>query len=531
MHMGTKVKRVLAVAAVVAAAAAVGLVGAPPAATEAGRTDPTFLGHPDLDGPQGMALHEASGTLYIGQYEEDALTAFDPEAESFDVILDDDDAETDINGPSRLAVDQTTGDVWYSNCESASVGRYDPGTGETEVFTTSGMGCPWGVVLDATGDAWFASYDGDVLGTVDATTGAVTTFDDPLIDGPNELTFGPDGNLWFTNYDGDEIGVFDPDTEDVTVFTAAGIDAPWAITSAGGNLWFTDHLGGHIGRITTAGAITLFGSPAGNGRPIGIDPGPAGTVYFTYRTSPERTESGVGRLTRATGHIELYPDEAASNSTDELEVGPAPGDGDDTRFWYISYNNDQLSALDPPEKHFTDVGVDNPFFDETAFLFEEGISTGYQPGPTYRGPLTTNRAAMSAFFYRLSGEPAFTPPGSPSFSDVPLSHPFFDEIEWLAEEGITTGFPDGTFKPSQAVTRQSMSAFMYRLADSPAFDDPLTATFSDVPLTHTFFHEVEWMNSEAITTGFPDGTFRPAENVTRAAMSAFLYRLAPLLDD
>lgn len=50
------------------------------------------------------------------------------------------------------------------------------------------------------------------------------------------------------------------------------------------------------------------------------------------------------------------------------------------------------------------------------------------------------------------------------FSDVPKGHPFFDEIEWLATTGITTGYDDGTFRPGQQVTRQATAAFFYRHA-------------------------------------------------------------------
>jgi hypothetical protein len=52
------------------------------------------------------------------------------------------------------------------------------------------------------------------------------------------------------------------------------------------------------------------------------------------------------------------------------------------------------------------------------------------------------------------------------FSDVPPGHAFEDEITWMADTGISTGYPDGTFRPGQAVTRQAMAAFMGRLADS-----------------------------------------------------------------
>jgi hypothetical protein len=51
----------------------------------------------------------------------------------------------------------------------------------------------------------------------------------------------------------------------------------------------------------------------------------------------------------------------------------------------------------------------------------------------------------------------------PSFNDVPESHPFVDEIEWMADTGISTGYPDGGFHPDEPVTRQAMAAFMQRL--------------------------------------------------------------------
>jgi hypothetical protein len=69
---------------------------------------------------------------------------------------------------------------------------------------------------------------------------------------------------------------------------------------------------------------------------------------------------------------------------------------------------------------------------------------------------------MAAFLYRLSMEPAFTPPFPPTFSDVGTSHPFRLEIEWLVDNAVTGGFPDGTYKPGASVTRQSMAAFLHR---------------------------------------------------------------------
>lgn len=39
------------------------------------------------------------------------------------------------------------------------------------------------------------------------------------------------------------------------------------------------------------------------------------------------------------------------------------------------------------------------------------------------------------------------------FTDVTTNNRFYDEILFLADEGIISGFPDGKFKPGQEVTR------------------------------------------------------------------------------
>jgi hypothetical protein len=52
--------------------------------------------------------------------------------------------------------------------------------------------------------------------------------------------------------------------------------------------------------------------------------------------------------------------------------------------------------------------------------------------------------------------------GDGEFTDVQSDHTFFNEIELFANAGITGGFPDGTYRPSQPVTRAAMAAFLTR---------------------------------------------------------------------
>jgi subtilisin family serine protease len=171
---------------------------------------------------------------------------------------------------------------------------------------------------------------------------------------------------------------------------------------------------------------------------------------------------------------------------------------------------------------FSDVPTSHPFCPEITWLKTEGITTGFGDG-TYRPLSDVTRQAMAAFLARFAEA---NPPAcdtTPPFPDVPVSHPFCKEIQWLKTEGITTGFGDGTFRPQTSVTRQAMAAFLSRVVDAnpPACTE---APFPDVPVDHPFCKEINWLKTNHITTGFEDGTFRPLSNVTRQAMAAFLYR-------
>ena len=96
-------------------------------------------------------------------------------------------------------------------------------------------------------------------------------------------------------------------------------------------------------------------------------------------------------------------------------------------------------------------------------------------------------------------------------------------IWWAAAEGITTGYVDGTFRPTSPVTRQAWMAFQWRAAGEPA---PACgdADFSDVADSHEFVEPITWAACEGITSGYGDGTFRPGATVSRQAAVAFLVR-------
>ena len=173
--------------------------------------------------------------------------------------------------------------------------------------------------------------------------------------------------------------------------------------------------------------------------------------------------------------------------------------------------------------HFKDVPADYPFVNDINWLAQRRITTGYPDG-TFRPNGSVERGAMAAFFYRMAGSPQFTAPSIPSFKDVPRDHPFYKEIEWMRARGITTGWSDGTFRPNDAVNRDAMAAFFYRFAGSPAYSAPAVSPFTDVSTGSQFYREIAWLAEQRITTGWADGSFRPVQPIERGAMAAFLHR-------
>jgi len=145
---------------------------------------------------------------------------------------------------------------------------------------------------------------------------------------------------------------------------------------------------------------------------------------------------------------------------------------------------------------------------------------------TYDPSANISRQAFAAFLYRYAGNNWQPAAGTRTFADVAPGSTFYTEVEWLAHEGLATGTAQTTgkplFKPGTTIDRQSLAAILYRLAGSPT--SAPDSGYTDVPPTRQFAAEIAWLARTGITTGFPNNTFRPGNAVTRDAVAAFLHR-------
>jgi hypothetical protein len=318
--------------------------------------------------------------------------------------------------------------------------------------------------------------------------------------------------------------------------------APWnACGGSGGAICDTIFMEIYDNGVSGDGSVGRYGGMVSRTCARGGTGGPTFTCWYV---DPANVQGASGWVSPSWGQspvtspfyvfeennkeVRVWLREDSGYSIDIAATRPLGQNARSSLTWYSSSNLCVRASAVPHT--FCDVTSSHPFFDEIEWVAAEEVAEGYDDGD-FRPSANVTRMAMAAFLYRLAGSPAYTPPGTATFSDVPTSSPFFDEIEWLVEEGVAGGYPEGTFRPNRAVARQAMAAFMYGMAGDPVFADPVTPSFTDVGTGHTFFTEIEWLASDGVevTTGYNDGTFRPDSTVTRQAMAAFLERLDPLV--
>lgn len=124
--------------------------------------------------------------------------------------------------------------------------------------------------------------------------------------------------------------------------------------------------------------------------------------------------------------------------------------------------------------------------------------------------------------------PAYTPPTTPTFADVPMNVGHWSWVERLANSTITAGCGNGNFCPLTEVVRAQMAIFLLRskyCGSSYAPPDVGDSTgFADVPLDVTYAPWVKQLAVEGITAGCGNGNFCPQQIVNRAQMAIFLLR-------
>jgi hypothetical protein len=191
------------------------------------------------------------------------------------------------------------------------------------------------------------------------------------------------------------------------------------------------------------------------------------------------------------------------------------------------------SCLAAAAAGFTDV----PKY-QWAWAYIQGVSDadvamGYSDG-TYKPDLVVTRDTMAVYIARgLASGDANVPtgPATATFSDVPTDQWAFKYIEYCADpaQGVVQGYSDGTYQPGDPVNRDAMAVYIARAVaggDATVPTGPNSAKFPDVPTDQWAFKYVEYCADPArhIVYGYPDGTYKPGNPVTRDQMAVYICR-------
>ena len=108
-----------------------------------------------------------------------------------------------------------------------------------------------------------------------------------------------------------------------------------------------------------------------------------------------------------------------------------------------------------------------------------------------------------------------------SFKDVQAASVASGYIQSAVDKGIITGYSDGTFRPAEPITRIQMS---YLLAGGFQLEETSNVSFKDIPNSGDQYEVINKIATAGLTVGYTDGNFRPANLVTRQDFAVFVAR-------
>ncbi len=100
-----------------------------------------------------------------------------------------------------------------------------------------------------------------------------------------------------------------------------------------------------------------------------------------------------------------------------------------------------------------------------------------------------------------------------SFYDVPSSYWAAEFIQQMAQQGVIAGFPDGSFRPEEPVTRAQFSAMLRKAFNKSPQRQAIN--FADVSTNYWAYSAIQEAYSTGFLTGYPGNIFRPDQNIPR----------------
>lgn len=183
----------------------------------------------------------------------------------------------------------------------------------------------------------------------------------------------------------------------------------------------------------------------------------------------------------------------------------------------LVYSIFPIVSFDAASTSFKDVPNNHPNKKEIDYLVNLNVINGYNDG-TFK-PQNTVTNAQAAIMIARSLKLSVENRQNPNFKDVFSTTSGFKEIAALVEEGIID--KTATFSPNSPISREDMARM---LVNAFKLEGTNHVNFSDVGTDYWAYNYITKLAANNITTGYPDGSFKPKNTVTRGNFAAFMAR-------
>ncbi len=282
--------------------------------------------------------------------------------------------------------------------------------------------------------------------------------------------------------------------------------------------------------------VQLFSTPGEtNGYNIAV--GPDGDSYITFDDDSNRPSKDVttyymhGRGTNFTAPVAVvpqwglassrFPDIDVNGGAAHLALNSNVSGLFDPYYTYTAINTTPQPTATPQPTNtphvcipgqFDDVPVGSPFYTWITDLVAHHAISGYSDC-TFRPSATITRGQVAKVLVLGFGLPLVNPPQA-HFSDVPVGSAFYQYVETAFARNIISGYADGTFRPASNVTRGQLTK-MVSLGRGWPLLNPANPTFTDVGIHDTFYTYIETAYAQGVISGYSDHTFRASATATR----------------
>jgi len=178
------------------------------------------------------------------------------------------------------------------------------------------------------------------------------------------------------------------------------------------------------------------------------------------------------------------------------------------------------------EDTFKDVKKGDWFYDSVKFVYENGIFSGTPNG--FEPNTNMSRAMIVSVLYRMSGDKKAD--AENPFTDVSKNAWYSNSLDWAFKNNIVSGVSDNEFNPDGFVTREQLSAILYRFAKYKGYDvsgieSVDISSYQDFEKVSGFAKEsVKYALIKGVISGKTGNLIAPSDMATRAEVASMLKR-------